>query len=105
MENDNLRAALDWSFEHHDTDAVMGLAKSLNRFWEIRGYWSEGLHWLEAALSLDSGVPSPMRARALDAAGAMARLLGDTQRAVARLEESVTAYRVLGDKKGMANAL
>ena len=104
-ENDNLRAALDWSFEHRDADALMRLAKSLNRFWEIRGYWREGLQWLEAALSLDSGALSSMRARALDAAGALARLLGDTQRAVARLEESVTVYRVLGDKKGMANAL
>jgi predicted ATPase len=104
-ENDNLRASLDWSFERRDADAVMRLAKSLNHFWEIRGYWSEGLHWLEAALSLDDGAPSPMRARALNAAGALARLLGDTQRAVARLEESVAAYRALGDKKGMANAL
>jgi predicted ATPase/class 3 adenylate cyclase len=104
-ENDNLRAALDWSLEHRDADAVMRLANSLYRFWDIRGYWSEGLHWLEAALSLDSGDPSPMRARALDAAGALARLLGDTKRAVARLEETVGIYRVLGDKKGMANAL
>ena len=104
-ENDNLRASLDWSFEHRDAEAVMRLAKSLYRFWEIHGYWSEGLHWLEAALSFDSGAPSPMRARVLSAAGALARLLGDTQRAVARLEESVAAYRVLGDKRGMADAL
>jgi non-specific serine/threonine protein kinase len=104
-ENDNLRASLDWSFEHRDADAVMRLAKSLSRFWYMRGYWSEGLHWLEAALSLDRGAPSPMRARALNAAGELARLLGQTQRAVARLEESVAAYRGLGDKKGMANAL
>jgi tetratricopeptide (TPR) repeat protein len=104
-ENDNLRASLDWSFGRGDADAVMRLAKSLYRFWEIRGYWSEGFRWLEAALSLDSGAPSPMRARALDADGALARLLGDTRRAAARLEESVATYRVLGDKKGMAHAL
>ena len=104
-ESDNLRAALDWSLAHQDADALMRLAKGLNRFWEIRGYWSEGLHWLDAALALDAGAPSPARARALDAAGALARLLGDTQRAVARLEESVTVYRALGNEKGMANAL
>ena len=50
-ENDNLLASLDWSFEHRDADAVMRLAKSLEPFWRIRGYYSEGLHWLEAALS------------------------------------------------------
>ena len=104
-ENDNLRASLDWSFEHRDADAVMRMAKSLYRFWEIRGYWNEGLHWLEAALLLDGGAPSPMRAKTLAAAGALARLLGDTQRAVARLEESVAAYRALGDQGGMADAL
>jgi predicted ATPase/class 3 adenylate cyclase len=104
-ENDNLRASLDWSFERRDAGAGMRLAKSLHRFWEVRGYYTEGLHWLEAALSLDSGAPSPVRARALEAAGALARLLGDTPRAVARLEESVAAYRALGDKKGMASGL
>jgi non-specific serine/threonine protein kinase len=104
-ENDNLRASLDWSFKHRDADAVMRLAKSLYLFWEIRGYWSEGLHWLEVALSLDTSDPSPVRARTLEAAGALARHLGDTPRAVARLDECVAAYRVLGDKKGMANAL
>src|SRR5574341_2383653 len=51
IEHDNLRAALDWS-QQSDHAAEMGLrlAGALARFWELRGYFSEGRERMSAAL-------------------------------------------------------
>src|SRR5262249_30908541 len=42
-ENDNLRAALEWSREQHEAEAGLRLLGALELFWYWRGYWAEGL--------------------------------------------------------------
>ena len=49
-ENDNIRAALAWSFESGQVELGLRLAGALVRFWSIRGLMTEGRRWLTEAL-------------------------------------------------------
>ncbi len=51
-EMENLRAALAWLVGQGEGELSLRLSGALGRFWNIRGYWSEGRRWLEEALKL-----------------------------------------------------
>lgn len=114
-EQDNLRAALRWGFEHHAADSstslragfVLRLVGALWQFWFLRGQWSEGRRWLEEALSVASSadVNMALRARVLYAAARLIRYQYDFARARTLCEQSVALYRALGDKEGLLTAL
>lgn len=50
-EYENLRQALVWSLENESAIPSLDLCNALYRFWEVRGYWLEGLNWMSKALS------------------------------------------------------
>jgi predicted ATPase/DNA-binding CsgD family transcriptional regulator len=104
-EHDNLRTALDWCL-HERTDVEIGLrlAGALTRFWEIRGYWSEGRRWLEGMLREGSAAPA-VRVKALNGAGMLAFQQGDYTHAAALAQESLSLGRASGDARGTATAL
>jgi predicted ATPase/DNA-binding CsgD family transcriptional regulator len=106
-EQDNLRAALRWGFEHHEAEFVLRLAGALWQFWFLRGQWSEGRRWLEEALSMASKakVSTALRAKALYAAARLMRYQYDFARARALCEQSITLYRALDDNEGLLAAL
>ena len=54
-ENDNIRAALAWSFESGQVELGLRLAGALVRFWSIRGLMTEGRRWLTEALGARRG--------------------------------------------------
>lgn len=103
-EYDNLRASLEWSVSEENWQQGLRLAAAISRFWETRGYWSEGRRWLEQVLSgpHDS---SHARRKALTAAGRLAWRQGDRIRAKALLEESLEAARSSEDREVVADAL
>jgi tetratricopeptide (TPR) repeat protein len=103
QEHDNLRAALRWTIELHETDLALRLGAALGWFWFVRGYEREGLQWLEAALTQSSTDRTLARAWALWHASQLAGPIGDRGRA--RTEESLVLFRELGDKRGTARAL
>ncbi|MGQ0569585.1 MAG: ATP-binding protein [Armatimonadota bacterium] len=110
IEHDNLRAALELSLGNSDADAGLRLAGALWRFWQVRGFWTEGRQWLEAMLAAASdSVHAPcgkaLRAKALTAAAALAQYQGDYERAVALAEESLASQQERGDKQGIAASL
>ena len=99
-EHDNLRAALEWcGTQTRGTDVEMRLAGALRWFWFIRGYWSEGRKWLEAALARRSEASSSALARVLQGAGRLARFQGDYDRARALSEQGLVVSRGLGDEE------
>lgn len=103
-EHDNLRAVLEWSHtDGQSAEAGLRLAGALERFWVVRGYFTEGRARLETALSDTSGDP-PARAMALHGAGVLAGHQGDYERADARCQEALVLWQKLGDKLGMALA-
>ena len=63
-EHDNLRAAVRWLLESNDAELALRLAGALGRFWEVRGFLSEGQHWLDRSLERAGAAQPPASARA-----------------------------------------
>jgi predicted ATPase/class 3 adenylate cyclase len=101
----NLRESLNFSFEHGDPETALRLSAALWGFWLERGYLSEGRRWLDAAHEARTRVSPATRAHALNGAGILAHYQGDYGQAEALCGESLTIYRELDDKHGIASAL
>jgi predicted ATPase/DNA-binding SARP family transcriptional activator/DNA-binding CsgD family transcriptional regulator len=104
----NLRAALSWALDAGEEPAEraergLRLAAALGRFWDAHGP-GEGRRWLEKGLAMSGAAPASVRAKALNEAGFIAVYEGDPQ-AMALLEESLTLYKELGDRSGVAAAI
>ncbi len=103
-DRDNFRAALDWAGANDAVHDGSRLATALWRFWEIRGYLSEGrsrLHrWADA-----EGLPAPRRAKILNSLGIMAQRQRDYAGARGFYEEALVVRRSIGDPLGIATAL
>lgn len=104
-EHDNLRAALTWSVDRNDAAIALRLAGALWRFWEARGYLSEGRRWLAAVLAMPDGGDPTLRGKVLRGAGLLATWQGDYPTARALHAESLELYRALGDCDGIGHAL
>lgn len=98
-ERDNLRAVLDRALDTGEPQIALELGGDLCHFWWVRAP-SEGLAWIERALSAD-GAPLAVTAAALDAAGGCAWFLGDAERALQLFEQGLTIYRTLDDRQGV----
>ncbi len=112
-ENDNLRAALAWSLQpdgdktERHMEIGLRLGGALRRFWQMHGHLQEGQIFLERALSASEGIAVSVRARAkaLIAAGTLASIQNDFDRAEAYCRESLLLFRELGDQQGIALSL
>jgi predicted ATPase/DNA-binding SARP family transcriptional activator len=105
-EYDNMRAALRWSIDAGEHETALRLAAAVYVLWFVRGPASEGLRWLEEALSPAAWASPAARAPALCAAGSLAWWSrGDGERARTLCGESIALYRQLGDKSGLAYTL
>jgi predicted ATPase/class 3 adenylate cyclase len=107
-DHDSLRVALGRS-RASDEAAVkaLQLAAVLSVFWRMHGYLGEGRRWLEELLAHDEArtAPPALRARALRGAAELTNGQGDSARAAAQVEESLTISREQGDKRGIASSL
>jgi len=109
-DHDNLRAALAWARAQGDQERGLRLTAALWRFWDTRGYESEGRAWLDATLATppphDAGERwMTARATALNGAGVMAQAQGEYARSIALHEQSLALWRELGNSQGMARSL
>ncbi len=102
-EQDNLRSALKWCLAR-DQEAGLRLAATMADFWLLRGYFSEGRGWLEAALKAGSD-NRPRRVGALLAAGRFAYYQGDYDGAHNRYLASMTISLDLGDQEALGRTL
>jgi len=104
--HDNLRTALDrLSQGTGDEEKMLQMAGSLWRYWEIRGYITEGRAWLETALAKNPNAPDYWRANGQGGAGHLARQQGDYVKAKTLHEQSLSLFRALGCKLGAARQL
>ena len=119
-EHDNIRAALAWAQapDAPAPDAAGGpspveiglcIAGAIRSFWYTRGYVREGRGHLAALLAAadapGTAVTLATRARALNAAGALAWAQSDYAAARASYEATLAAYRALDDPVGLPVAL
>ncbi|MDQ3856376.1 MAG: tetratricopeptide repeat protein, partial [Chloroflexota bacterium] len=106
-EHDNVRVALACCLEQRKTEQGLRLATALARFWDTRGYYSEGRRWLEAFLAssgADESSPA-LQARALLGAAWLAHDQDDFLQADALFEESLRLGRARGEPGPVAAVL
>jgi non-specific serine/threonine protein kinase len=107
-EHENLLAALEGSGSAPgESEAALRIAGSLWRFWHIRGHLRTGAAAVRRALSQPgAATPTPFRARALYAAGALAVFdMEGQRRAREYFEEALAIFRAAGDDFGAARCL
>ncbi len=114
QEHENLRAALFWLLAQarlgneqskQQAERALRFCNALSWFWSIRGYIREGQDFLEQALAVGQSVSAPVKAKAFYSAANLAFLVDDLERTEKLGNESLTLFRELGDKAGMADAL
>jgi predicted ATPase/DNA-binding SARP family transcriptional activator/uncharacterized protein HemY len=106
-DHDNFRQALAFSLEEGaNIEPGLRLGAALQRFWGTRGYVSEGRERLMALLSHpEAQARTGARADALRGAGGLVAMQGEYTSARSLYEESLSIYRELGDRNGIAHCL
>ena len=89
---ENFRAIFTWTLADNAAPVLAGqLATALGGFWETRGYWQEGHHWLTLVLTQAEWLPATLVAQLRYGAGRLAYLQGDYQTAAPLLHASLAA--------------
>jgi len=105
-EHDNLRAVLDWCIAGGEIERGLRLCVAMSRFWDVRGYLTEGRARLATLLArAGSGVPAVVRVAALQEAVHLTIYQSDYAVAPEMAEESLTLAREAGNQAGIAHAL
>jgi predicted ATPase/DNA-binding SARP family transcriptional activator/Tfp pilus assembly protein PilF len=105
-ENDNLRAVIEWGAESDQAESGLRLVGALLWFWFSYGSSREGRDLALKALASPSAVQfNHARLRALNTAGFLQGLLGDTTSAKQMLEEAISTLRISDDKVSLAWSL
>jgi predicted ATPase/class 3 adenylate cyclase len=106
LERDNIRAAMAWALDGAHTETALRLLSACWRYWQIRGYLTEGRAHAERALALPDASDFPdARERALEAAGGIAYWQADLDAARVWYRETLDIARARGDDRAAANAL
>jgi len=106
-ELNNLRAALSWLVhERRDATSAVPLVAALTWPWYFEGLYKEGRGWIDQVQALPAPAAAPAaRAALLSGAARLAAYSGDVQSAFGFVTESVSLWRELGDRRGLAFAL
>jgi predicted ATPase/class 3 adenylate cyclase len=100
-DHDNLRATMDRLEASGDGEELQRLVGALWRFYQVRGYSTEGRSRLETALALDAR-PTAARGKVLNGATIAALDAGDNPTARVRIEEALALHQQLGDEWSIA---
>jgi predicted ATPase/DNA-binding SARP family transcriptional activator len=110
QEHDNLRVAFDWALgnsaaETDQCDQALRLCSSLRWYWQIHGFFHEGISILKEALEKYPECQSQARANALLGMGLMLNGLGELVTAYQYVNECIQIYRRWGNQPRLAEAL
>lgn len=100
-DSENVRAALDWSFQQGDVPMAARLGIGLGWVLYLHGYLTEGRSRLEEILPRTAGLAGVLRAGLLLTSGILAWSVGDVQ-AITYLEESSALWEAQGDRRHVA---
>lgn len=103
-EQNNFRAALEWTIAEGSANLAMELADSLFLFWNMRGYTQEGQRWLESVISLNED-ESIVRARIFNRMGTFAWHRGNLETAQQFQAQALAIQERIGDQPGISRSL
>ncbi len=104
-EHDNIRAALNWAWQHKAHQRGIQLIGYLWRFWYMRGYLREGRRWFENLLISYQPSADVDFARALDGVGILAWRQSDYQQAEQWYQQALAIYQTNQHTYGQAQVL
>jgi len=103
-EHENLRAVIDWALASGQRELALRMISALYLFWVRWGYPREGSALLEQALAGSEAAATPLRAKAVYAAAALAYWQQDFRRLESFTEAYLPLAQELGDQQSMALA-
>nr|MBA2307523.1 AfsR/SARP family transcriptional regulator [Candidatus Dependentiae bacterium] len=77
----NVEKGLKWSIESNHCEEGLRIAAAMGKFWQIRGYVSGGIHWLESILQKNTENNNSVYCKVICQLGNFARLIGDVDKA------------------------
>ncbi len=105
LEQDNLRAALEWSIERHEVELLQRMCGALGIFWEARTSFQEAHRWIDVALKMTGQVSPTIHAKLLMAASRLALWEVACHRSRELAGEALALYEALGDEAGKTHAI
>ena len=103
-EHNNFRSALHFLLEQDKEEFALRLGSALYWFWFVRDHAREGWTFLEKALARSVGNTGAVRAKAYCAAGNLAGIVGNVDRAEFLCKQSLALFQEIEDKAGMGTA-
>jgi predicted ATPase/class 3 adenylate cyclase len=100
-DQDNFRAAIDWSLAAGEVELGLLVAVALENFWVIADPF-EGMRRFEALLAASGDVDPILRARALRCYSGSCHMSGNFELSRRAIEQSLALFRAGGDDKGVA---
>lgn len=101
-EQDNIRAALQWSLEN-DAETAIRLTAAIPMFWILHSHLTEGRQWVKAASEhVILNTPSAVRFKLLMGFGVLAKFQGDYKTAQTLFEEGLAAGEATNDLRQIA---
>jgi predicted ATPase len=100
-DQDNFRAAIDWSLGAGEIELGLRIAIALENFWVMHDPF-EGVRRFESLLAKADDVDPILRARALRCYSGSSHISGDYEKARRVEEESLALFRAAGDDEGVA---
>jgi tetratricopeptide (TPR) repeat protein len=104
-EHENLLAALDGATSCGDVALGLRVAIALSRFWQVRGYLTEGRKRLRQLLSLDGSRQPRLRAQALIWLGTLTQDQGNVSGSRQFFEDALALAEHQGERAEIASAL
>ncbi len=104
-EQDNFRAALEWSLRGGRPELALAIASRLGRFFHLAGHWSEGVAWLRRALAAAPETPDVARGLALSRLGTLRSAQGALAEARKLSDQAIAMLRALGADVWLYDAL
>jgi predicted ATPase/DNA-binding CsgD family transcriptional regulator len=104
-EHDNFRAALNWGLTPPASERGRRLAAALVWLWYKHGHGDEGLEFLQRAIELAPDDRSPVQARLLVAAAAIAQVCGQFRRIVGYAQRGMEVATLNHDERTRGRCL
>lgn len=105
----NLRAALEWAHRERETSCGCDLVRAAWRYWNFRGYQTEGVDWVEKFLvqraASPEGASDEQYSAVLNAQATLRCSLGHGAGMLDTCREAIALQRVIGNDAELAASL